>query len=377
MQRSNEPDGCRDCADRSSVHTDTRSVEIHALKPANETERVKTRQTDSKSRNSPNTPEIETLECTRRWKKVSPDGINVYIPWNMPVKALGTISRRIVFGRAGGAEERVAASVEGERVGNGVGNRDEQRGDADGTTNGGSVDSKRVKTALLAAGSQLTYYRSRIQGYNSPVLPCTSIQPADRLYGPIRRCGTPTIERINDKKVSKPQTNETAHLEHARAAQPPVQPADRPYGPARPRHRRGTLEIERTNDKNISPTRNGETAYLRRDPIAQPRGDDPQRSYRVIGPRRRHGRLKTRPTNISQTETSGNAYQGLYKPILPLPLDPSDPTRSTSIGGLLYGLQSSKKNLQNVSGEDSKSIASSTHLSVNGSTTRNAFIANT
>ena len=121
---------------------------------------------------------------------------------------------------------------------------------------------------------------------------------------------------------------------------------------------------------NVSPTRNSETAYLRRDPIMQPRGDDPQRSYRVIGPRRQRGRLKPRPTNVSRTPEDEKTYQGLHKPILPLPLDAGDPTRSRSIGTLQYGLQKLKKNLQNVSRDDDKSIASNTHLSANGSTTR-------
>ena len=55
-----------------------------------------------------------------------------------------------------------------------------------------------------------------------------------------------------------------------------------------------------------------------------------------------------------------------YKPIHPLPLDLGDPTWSTSIRYLPYGLQNLKSDLKKVSREDSKSITSNTHLSANG-----------
>ena len=46
-QRSDEPNGCRDRTDASSIRTDAHSVETHARTAANAPERIRTRQTDS------------------------------------------------------------------------------------------------------------------------------------------------------------------------------------------------------------------------------------------------------------------------------------------------------------------------------------------
>jgi len=65
------------------------------------------------------------------------------------------------FRQAKSGDEAIAPSVEGKKAGNGVGNCDEWSGDVDGTTSSSSIDSKQVKTALLAANSQHTCYRLR------------------------------------------------------------------------------------------------------------------------------------------------------------------------------------------------------------------------
>ena len=70
--------------------------------------------------------------------------------------------------------------------GSGVGNRDEWNGDSDDMTSGGSINLKRVKTVLLAAGSRHTSYRLRFQGNGSPVLSWPPIQPVNNPYGPAR-----------------------------------------------------------------------------------------------------------------------------------------------------------------------------------------------
>jgi len=421
MQRSNEPDGCRDCADRSSVHTDTQNVQTDVIILADESKRVRTPPNDSKTPNLPNeaarqrsdepnacgsptdassvrtdtysiaakTEMAENAsECVRtppsnskmqdsphgrenempkyiyRWKRVSIGDGDTYVPWNAPIDRT---SRKFVLGRVEGGDEAIAPSVEGERAGDWVGNRDERNGDADGTTSGGSIDSKRVKTALLAVNSQHTRYRSRARGNGSPVPSWTSTNHAKRPYGPARRQrrrGKLKIERINDKSVSQTPEVETTHLQRAHATRAPEIPSKHFHRVHTPIRRHGIPMIEWIN---ISPTRNGETAYLRRDPIAQPRGDDPQRSYRVPRPRRRRGRLKPRPTNVSRTPEDEKTYQGPYKPIHLLPRDAGDPLRSTPIGYLLYSLQCLKSVLQKVSRDDNKSIASSTHPSANTS----------
>jgi len=71
-------------------------------------------------------------------------------------------------------------------------------------------------------------------------------------------------------------------------------------------------------------------------------------------------------TSVKSTR-GGNAYQGPYKPIHLLPCDAGNPSWSTPIRCLQYGFQSLMKNLQNVSHNDDKSIASSMHLSANTS----------
>ena len=109
---------------------------------------------------------------------------------------------------------------------------------------------------------------------------------------------------------------------------------------------------------------------------AQSHGSPSKCCHRVHRPKCRCGQLKMWSTNISRRCKEQNIYQGLYKPIQLLPCDPDDPAWSTSIGSLLNCLQSLKNNLQNVSSNNNKSIASDTHLRANGSTTCNTFIAN-
>jgi len=195
----------------------------------------------------------------------------------------------------------------------------------------------------------------------------TPTNHAKHPYGPTRRQrrrGKLKIERINDKSVSQMPEVETTHLQHAHATWAPEIPSKHSHRVHTPICRHGIPMIEWIN---ISPMRNGETAYLRHDPIMQPCRDDPQRFYRVPRPRRRHGRLKPRPTNVSRTPEDEKTYQGPYKPIHLLPRDAGDPSRSMPIGYLLYSLQCLKNDLQNVSCDDDKSIASSTHPSTNTS----------
>ena len=139
---------------------------------------------------------------------------------------------------------------------------------------------------------------------------------------------------------------------------PPTYYAERPNGLVKRRHRRGHIKIEPTK---INSAQNGKKAHLGCAHAAQPCGNPQKRSYGVDEPKRRRSRIKFEPTNVNRALKIWNAYQGLYKPRQPLPLDLGDRTRSTPIGGLLYSYQSLNNSLQNVSRDDNKSIASSTH----------------
>jgi len=93
--RSDEPDGCRSHADRSSTHMDRCSIGNTTEMAENEAETVRMRQTDKETQDSPNACEITTPKPTIRWKKVSAGGIDIYIPQNALIE---TASQIFVFG---------------------------------------------------------------------------------------------------------------------------------------------------------------------------------------------------------------------------------------------------------------------------------------
>ena len=180
---SDEPNGRENHMDRLGTHTDGHSIKMHALTPRNKPQTVKMHPNNLKTRNSPNMAEIAMPRHSYQWRKVSIDGADVYTLLNM---LINTPSQNFIFGRFEGRDELIAANVEGERVGNGVGNHDEWSSDMDGITSSGSADLKQVKAALLAANSQHTHYRSRAQGNSSPVLSKPPTDPTECPYGRIR-----------------------------------------------------------------------------------------------------------------------------------------------------------------------------------------------
>ena len=117
---------------------------------------IRSRQNGPKTENSPNADGFTMPKCADRRRWVSTDGINVNIPLN---EVPDTASRKVIFGRVKRGDKAIAPSVEGEVAGNGGGDRNDgdgdggDDGDGDGTTSGGSIDSIRVNTALLAAES--------------------------------------------------------------------------------------------------------------------------------------------------------------------------------------------------------------------------------
>jgi len=145
---SEEPNGCRNRTDTLSAWADVHIVGNDTKPTENGAESVRRHQMDSKMQDSPNGREIVTPESIIQWKRVSIGDRDVYVPRNTPIDTTG---RNFVFGRVEGGVKAIAPSIESERAG--IGNCDEWNGDVDGTTSGGSVDSKRAKTVLLAAGS--------------------------------------------------------------------------------------------------------------------------------------------------------------------------------------------------------------------------------
>ena len=106
---------------------------------------VRMRQTDLRMQDSPSTREIAKSKRTYRWKRVSIGDVDVYIPQNVPVEALGTANQTIVFGRVKtaceGRVEAIAPSVESERAGDGDGDLNGSDGDAGDMMSGSSIHS--------------------------------------------------------------------------------------------------------------------------------------------------------------------------------------------------------------------------------------------
>ena len=182
-----EPDGCGNHADASSVHTDVHGVRLRTETAANKALNIRRCQIDLKTQNAPNVHETKLPKATNQWRKVSTEDISVYVPWNMPVGVLG---RTLVFGEAESQVKAIVPDVEGETA-EGTGDSDgDQDGDSnsDGTMSDSSIDSNQVNAMLLAEKSQHMAQTQRIQDGGSPVSPVPPIYHADHPYGHIRHC---------------------------------------------------------------------------------------------------------------------------------------------------------------------------------------------
>ena len=152
----NEPDGCGNLADMSSMCTDMHSIGNKLETSVNETDIVRTHQVGQRTQNLPYIPKNGMPKHAICWRRVNVDEINVYLPWNAPVQALGQM---FIFGRFKSGDEQIAANVESERAEDGDGDQnggagdDRGNGDVDGTTSGGGVHLIRVNAALLAGKS--------------------------------------------------------------------------------------------------------------------------------------------------------------------------------------------------------------------------------
>ena len=133
-QHPNEPDGCRNHVDALSMYMDMHSIGNDMETAANETVNVRKRQNKPKSKNLPETLEIETSESIK-W--VSVGDINVYVPLNAPIEALGPTSQTFAFREVESGDKVIAPSLEGKRAGNSDGRQRE----GDGMVSSGNVDS--------------------------------------------------------------------------------------------------------------------------------------------------------------------------------------------------------------------------------------------
>ena len=135
-------DGVGSHADMLTMQTDVSSVETNPTKPANETGNVRMRRINSRTRNSPETPEIATAKPTSRWRRVGIGNASVHVPRNAPTEVL---SRTFAFGQPESGDKAIAPSLEGERIGDGDGRRREgdgdESGDRDGMASSGNVNS--------------------------------------------------------------------------------------------------------------------------------------------------------------------------------------------------------------------------------------------
>ena len=197
-------------------------------------------------------------EPTYQWRRVSVEDIDVYLPWNVPVAALGWM---FAFRQVESGDKVIVPSLKGERAGNGDPNGgDRDGGDGDGMTSSSSVDSLWVKAVQLAEKSQHVCQSRRTQIGDLPMSSVPPIRHPNHLYG---------------------------HTMH--------------------QHQCGRIKFA---SRNVSQTLKVEKTYLQRANAMQPPGNPSKRLNRVIGPRCWCGRLKAEAINVSQTEKVKMTYQG-------------------------------------------------------------------
>ena len=163
-------------------------------------------------------------KCTYGRRGVSINVSDVYLLWNAPVEALGQM---FAFGEAVSGDEAIVPSVEGEKAGDGNGDRngsdgdDGGNGDVDSTMSSGGIHSTQVNVALLAEESQPMRQTQRTRSNDLLMSSGSPIRHANHPYGlvrPHRQCGWVKLRSIN---VSQMQEVKKTHLESAYIVQPP------------------------------------------------------------------------------------------------------------------------------------------------------------
>ena len=294
-RRAGMAEGFRSHTDMLTMRKDTHNVAHDVGTAENVSRNIRSHQNGPKTKNSPNADEFVTPKCVDRRRWVSADGINVNISL---YEVLDTASQKVVFGRIESGGEAKATNVEGDKAGDGDGDRYGDDGDGDDTESSSSIDSQRVESAQLSTESQPMCPHEKSQE-NSPVSSRPPTKQKEHPYRLIRqRRGCGRIKFI-PAKVSQMRKVEMTYLGCANSAQPHRNESKCSYRVIGPSCRRNRIEIEpaklkikRLNDKR---GQNGERTYLGRMHIAQPPKSLSKRLYRVIGLvrwRRRHGRIK-------------------------------------------------------------------------------------
>ena len=170
---------------------------------------------------------------------------------------------------------------------------------------GGSVDSIRVNTALLAAESQYTHQNRSTWDQDLPVSSRPPIHHAERPYGHIRRRRRCSRIKFKAIKVSQAPEVETTYQRRPSAALPPRKDSKCAYGVNRPRRHHGRIKIEPGKLKieclDDKTAQKGETTYRRRARLAQPLIRAQKCCWEVHGLRHLRGGSKSRPRNVSRT----------------------------------------------------------------------------
>ena len=151
--------------DLSSRRMDVSCIGNNTKLAENETKNVKTCQVDQKTQNSPKTPENGMPKSSYRWRKVSVNNIDAYVPWSMPIEALG---QTFAFGEAQSGGKAIVPSIDGGDIKERAGSRNGDDGDVDDTESSSNIDSQRVKGAQLSIESQRLHPHRRSQE-NLPV----------------------------------------------------------------------------------------------------------------------------------------------------------------------------------------------------------------
>ena len=126
------------------------------------------------------------------------------MPCNVPVEPLGIVSQVFALGRVKSANEPIAMIVESEMAGGSDDERNGGNSGVDGTTSSGNVDSMRVKTMQLAAGSQHMCQSHRMQDRDLPVSSGPPIYPPENPYwttGRQQQCARIKIKVRNVNQV--------------------------------------------------------------------------------------------------------------------------------------------------------------------------------
>ena len=175
--------GCGNLVDTSSICKDGHSDGDETETAVNETDIVRTRQISQRTRNLPYTPENGTPKRSTRWRKVSIDDGEVYIPLDALIEPA---SRTFAFGQLESGVETIVPNVEGKRAGDGDGDRNGGDGDVGDTASGSSIHSKRVEAVLLAGKSQYMCQDRRRRNGDSPVSSVPPVHPAECPYRDVR-----------------------------------------------------------------------------------------------------------------------------------------------------------------------------------------------